>query len=1006
MQTVQLCRHRSAGAARPRACARSPGAEPGLRRRMPLSRRQLAAARRVREQRGRFVGAATQPAPGKGGGSGPKKVNSYGRHVAFAHCDAWYDDDDSSDSCDGDDEAVAEEPEAKRVRALKTAAPGYNASRQAEYRVRRDRKDKERAAAQFAREFRPITTFFKRSRPAELSEAGSGSAAQLSEAGSEASSDSSEAGLSEMESDARQPARCKLAPGADLAADLEKALKAATRRGSVEGSKLLSALLAHHNNMGSGQTKYQSSRVVGRLFYPSKGKCKTRRVKSGGQDRRHRRAAQRAREAYETLRETGAIPETKKRACGRSLIHDSEVKLLCRSAIQELPKRWSAAMLRKKVSARLVSRGNLPEREEGQPPPMIAKSTCSYWLTVLGCARVNSKKGIYKDGHERKDVRKYRRGYVRDEIEKCGPKLLQHEGEDMCQIVPIPGGGEPALIPVLHDEMTATSMEHATTHYREGGAPDEMYRKGRGSPLMVSGFECPCHGILRIADPADVKKIKGANPGVDFKWSSKMLEGELYAMTVIKPGCGAGKEGHWGGADVVEQLKEYLPMFEFLHPGKQGLITFDNSTNHGIYPPGALKLTSGCNKNPGGKNAPGAGALPAMIDGWHVVDGEKKTQKMHQADGQWKGTAAILAERGFDVSRLRGKCTVESRKKEGRKSSSHCTLGDFCCCHNVLQSQPDFQSQLTALELVCSTHASTPSGSRDHICRMLPKFHPELSPIESYWAAMKQHLREHCDFTFRTLEKNMPQAALSVPIETVRRHFNRARRFNSLCHFEGNAPLDFKLREYAMRLFSKHREVPATLLAEIDAGLARRKGKAIKALERGVSKTASVKLEKASALIKSVAGRRANPPPSSSSESDCSTGTDAGSESGIESGIESEGGEAPDDCAFEPKVPYDLRGRRHARAPVHRMPMLGDHVAREYGAGGWFVGTVKSICQKTVQLMAKVSAGRATAPRRKGWGWFAQVEFDDGVAHWFNLSEGSYGEQWALLLNYTSVGSG
>ena len=119
------------------------------------------------------------------------------------------------------------------------------------------------------------------------------------------------------------------------------------------------------------------------------------------------------------------------------------------------------------------------------------------------------------------------------------------------------------------------------------------------------------------------------------------------------------------------------------------------------------------------------------------------------------------------------------------------------------------------------------------MCRMPPKFHPELNPIGGYWGATKQYLRGHCGFTFPTLVQNLPPAAVSVPIGAVRRRFNRARRFNSLYLFEGNAPLDFRLRGHAMRLFTNRREVPATLPVGADKALARRKGKATTALARG-----------------------------------------------------------------------------------------------------------------------------------------------------------------------------
>jgi len=41
--------------------------------------------------------------------------------------------------------------------------------------------------------------------------------------------------------------------------------------------------------------------------------------------------------------------------------------------------------------------------------------------------------------------------------------------------------------------------------------------------------------------------------------------------------------------------------------------------------------------------------------------------------------------------------------------------------------------------------------------------------IEFFWSAVKQYLREHCDYTFNTLKDNMPKALTPVPLETIRR---------------------------------------------------------------------------------------------------------------------------------------------------------------------------------------------------------------------------------------------
>jgi hypothetical protein len=120
--------------------------------------------------------------------------------------------------------------------------------------------------------------------------------------------------------------------------------------------------------------------------------------------------------------------------------------------------------------------------------------------------------------------------------------------------------------------------------------------------------------------------------------------------------------------------------------------------------------------------------------------------------------------------------------------------------------------------------------SKGHICRMLPKMHPELNPIESFWASMKVYLREVCNYSIAGLRKHLPLAANSVPVPTVRRYYRRVSRFSSMYHNEatGGERMPFKLREYVMKKYSRHRTVPKSALDAIDQDLVDREAKCSK----------------------------------------------------------------------------------------------------------------------------------------------------------------------------------
>jgi len=71
----------------------------------------------------------------------------------------------------------------------------------------------------------------------------------------------------------------------------------------------------------------------------------------------------------------------------------------------------------------------------------------------------------------------------------------------------------------------------------------------------------------------------------------------------------------------------------------------------------------------------------------------------------------VLEERGFNVSRLRAKC------------SPVCPIENMgCCMARLLSQQDDFKHQVSMLE--------TFIHKAGHECIFLPKFHCELNPIE------------------------------------------------------------------------------------------------------------------------------------------------------------------------------------------------------------------------------------------------------------------------------------
>jgi hypothetical protein len=49
-----------------------------------------------------------------------------------------------------------------------------------------------------------------------------------------------------------------------------------------------------------------------------------------------------------------------------------------------------------------------------------------------------------------------------------------------------------------------------------------------------------------------------------------------------------------------------------------------------------------------------------------------------------------------------------------------------------------------------------------------PPYHPELQPIETCWAVVKNHMADNCDFSMSGLRKRLPEAFSKVTSSTVK----------------------------------------------------------------------------------------------------------------------------------------------------------------------------------------------------------------------------------------------
>lgn len=121
-----------------------------------------------------------------------------------------------------------------------------------------------------------------------------------------------------------------------------------------------------------------------------------------------------------------------------------------------------------------------------------------------------------------------------------------------------------------------------------------------------------------------------------------------------------------------------------------------------------------------------------------------QVQKLNFALGIPKGLKIVLEERGINTRTLNRSEMIA-----------------------ILEQHHDFKNEKCKLQHFME--------SKGHKVIFLPKYHPELNPIERVWAQSKRFTKAYCKYNLPSPRNTIPQGLDSVTVENIQNYHRKVR---------------------------------------------------------------------------------------------------------------------------------------------------------------------------------------------------------------------------------------